>query len=224
MLFQLTRPVRGEPSIIIDELGNSTNFNSLAPCGANRPSSTSTTKGGSISTHSPRAGRTGGFRAYGQRQRHFNSLAPCGANLGRLGRRSDTLSISTHSPRAGRTAVFLYARARERIFQLTRPVRGEPAVLRSMTTIRLISTHSPRAGRTVRLIVNASQLGHFNSLAPCGANQVAPLRCRDVDKFQLTRPVRGEPGRQTGMHVHIDISTHSPRAGRTQIAYREPYL
>ena len=57
-LFQLTRPVRGEPDETIRF------FRQF-----------------SISTHSPRAGRTCQYWRAGYYQSHFNSLAPCGANL-----------------------------------------------------------------------------------------------------------------------------------------------
>ena len=57
------------------------NFNSLAPCGANRYVGGSNANGESISTHSPRAGRTFDYNIKGFVPIHFNSLAPCGANL-----------------------------------------------------------------------------------------------------------------------------------------------
>ena len=81
-LFQLTRPVRGEP----DD-------------GANKH------EGMTISTHSPRAGRTWALF----------SLSP-------------KRKISTHSPRAGRTCLLFYPKKWECAFQLTRPVRGEPSI------------------------------------------------------------------------------------------------
>ena len=78
-------------------------------------------------------------------------------------------------------------------FQLTRPVRGEPVSFRFEIVEILISTHSPRAGRTNPLNAYYWIKGHFNSLAPCGANLDGAV----IDV------------------VCFVISTHSPRAGRT---------
>ena len=123
---------------------------------------------------------------------HFNSLAPCGANP-------------------------------------TDPRAAEPA--------DEISTHSPRAGRTNLHSSIGGSNTDFNSLAPCGANRVLcaykshlptfqltrPVRGEPVDRprcvswfsFQLTRPVRGEPLSLCVRSARWRISTHSPRAGRT---------
>ena len=103
------------------------NFNSLAPCGANPHFSevphvdiqfqlTRPVWGEpcaacvritltSISTHSPRVGRTPNSTSSAGKERDFNSLAPCGANLG-----------------------ILFSTAECMTFQLTRPVWGEPAM------------------------------------------------------------------------------------------------
>ena len=40
---------------------------------------------------------------------------------------------------------------------------------------------------------------------------------RKIDTFQLTRPVRGEPVEINATRYGLEISTHSPRAGRTRI-------
>ena len=169
--FQLTRPVRGEPTV------SAMRFS--------RPL---------ISTHSPRAGRTIPLAPVVDIDDDFNSLAPCGANLLRL------LAI-----------------ALQLTFQLTRPVRGEPYLSESSTLILAISTHSPRAGRTENCLHFLNAPSHFNSLAPCGANPVCekPACCRS--SFQLTRPVRGEPIDYMVNGVPVEISTHSPRAGRTHL-------
>ena len=135
LIFQLTRPVRGEPRA---------------------------------------------RRAYLHEAGNFNSLAPCGANRAKV---------------SNATSAWL--------FQLTRPVRGEPRSVHQGVFDLRISTHSPRAGRT-RLcrtfafpFVNFNSLApcgaNFNSLAPCGANRTTTSSRRADCKFQLTRPVRGEP-------------------------------
>ena len=168
--FQLTRPVWGEPYVEILSSVAFANFNSLAPCGANPiyaylespsiPFQLTRPVWGepliahkniehlSISTHSPRVGRT---------------------NRRISGHTGDT--ISTHSPRVGRTRQ-LNASYEYRIG---------------------ISTHSPRVGRTSLTSCYALVVNDFNSLAPCGANRSCRHTCLPYNKFQLTRPVWGEP-------------------------------
>ena len=124
-------------------------------------------------------------------------------------------SISTHSPRVGRTRRAILHTFARRKFQLTRPVWGEPCP-RQLDPLSLqISTHSPRVGRTILTDDGAPAEPDFNSLAPCGAN---PRRCRRRAahcRFQLTRPVWGEPDQDIVRHRNAEISTHSPRVGRT---------
>ena len=146
--FQLTRPVWGEPSL--DQCRNIFT---------------------SISTHSPRVGRTMRFCPRLLQARNFNSLAPCGANL--------------------HLRVLI---AQKLQFQLTRPVWGEPNFNNSSFFIFLISTHSPRVGRTTAFRRRQDYLRYFNSLAPCGANHSYSVYVSDFVIFQLTRPVWGEPG------------------------------
>ena len=207
-----TPPRSGRPS-------KATNFNSLAPCGANRVENGVIAGAIKISTHSPRVGRT--IRRARGRDHH---------------------RISTHSPRVGRTDDIQKYSARRRRFQLTRPVWGEPdrfsvhrsgmpdfnslapcwanpVVLECCIIVvyfnslapcganlsdvikyvlsHKISTHSPRVGRTVNRHRSGTPTLNFNSLAPCGAN------------------LEG-----TGVNVETfnAISTHSPRVGRTTTA------
>ena len=144
----------------------------------------------------------------------FNSLAPCGANLN-----DDMRRICI------------------RIFQLTRPVWGEPLPIATDTLYDHISTHSPRVGRTFAASAKITRFANFNSLAPCGANlrvrgdlhrradfnSLAPCGanlielpfCDTTIKFQLTRPVWGEPPDGSATRLTVAISTHSPRVGRT---------
>ena len=123
---------------------------------------------------------------------NFNSLAPCGANLANSQALLTVSAISTHSPRAGRTV-------------------NDSAQFYDVD----ISTHSPRAGRTTRHHPVHTDVFDFNSLAPCGANQSRPVKIETSFTFQLTRPVRGEPDLTLGKASLCEISTHSPRAGRT---------
>ena len=145
-----------------------------------------------ISTHSPRAGRSVSPLTAWTLPFYFNSLAPCGAipNF-------DAVDI----------AILL--------FQLTRPVRGDPRWRCGERRLQDISTHSPRAGRS-RLGGGLSPVVfYFNSLAPCGAIRPTSRNHRLRPKFQLTRPVRGDPNPSLTTTHTICISTHSPRAGRS---------
>ena len=101
---------------------------------------------------------------------NFNSLAPYGANQREIG---DELMHN--------------------IFQLTRPVWGEPSEQSAQAQRSFISTHSPRMGRTLYNCVSRALYHHFNSLAPYGANLIRGLSNPAGRKFQLTRPVWGEP-------------------------------
>ena len=123
---------------------------------------------------------------------HFNSLAPCGANPANAFLAASKNQISTHSPRVGRTRVrfFLFRQC-------------------------FISTHSPRVGRTYIAQIGNDLVPNFNSLAPCGANQLLAAYNARGWAFQLTRPVWGEPNDLYACLTNTEISTHSPRVGRT---------
>ena len=82
-----------------------------------------------------------------------------------------------------------------------------------------ISTHSPRAGRTQNIFTIIFPPPNFNSLAPCGANHGMFYTGLHKPRFQLTRPVRGEPQETARYFSATRISTHSPRAGRTPLRY-----
>ena len=192
LVFQLTRPVWGEPRLQIrlahtfyisthsPRVGRTQspaltkhthpNFNSLAPCGANPLPYFIGYLPYSISTHSPRVGRTPALLVETNEYPDFNSLAPCGANQ----------KVSELCPKLLK-------------FQLTRPVWGEPR--RQQVCVRI--------------------LHYFNSLAPCGANLHCDLLALVQRPFQLTRPVWGEPQILINKTRMKKISTHSPRVGRT---------
>ena len=124
------------------------NFNSLAPCGANLshislslilrsfqltrpvwgepPSTAGSSAATSISTHSPRVGRTPPPPPIISTTTHFNSLAPCGANHARGGTRYREIIISTHSPRVGRTLRQIIRRKRNRDFNSLAPCGANP--------------------------------------------------------------------------------------------------
>ena len=78
-------------------------------------------------------------------------------------------------------------------------------------------------GRTERVPAGAVPRLHFNSLAPCGANPSSSGTAIGISTFQLTRPVWGEPVRDFAAVVQADISTHSPRVGRTSVNDAKPF-
>ena len=109
-----------------------------------------------------------------------------------------------------------------------------------MRNVTYISTHSPRVGRTFEEAILNRKVDDFNSLAPCGANHETTIPYLRQRRFQLTRPVWGEPVTRkgttcrrrhfnslapcganpfssAGMPTYLSISTHSPRVGRTHL-------
>ena len=168
--FQLTRPVWGEPRCQAAEQRPAEYFNSLAPCGANQSVETLLRNKRNISTHSPRVGRTAGRGGRMVLQRYFNSLAPCGANH----------DAREHARQRGHFNSLAPCGANHRRYGQNR--RSAP-----------ISTHSPRVGRTRTPERRGHADLHFNSLAPCGANHASIEECLQRLEFQLTRPVWGEP-------------------------------
>ena len=140
--------MRGEPNSARRRICRQEYFNSLAPCGANRECTYTLTTCILFQLTRPVRGEPGDHIRFGIRLCNFNSLAPCGANL----RHDRTYAVAA-------------------TFQLTRPVRGEPIPRDITLDIVIISTHSPRAGRTTPVSGRNERHAHFNSLAPCGANQ-----------------------------------------------------
>ena len=61
--------------------------------------------------------------------------------------------------------------------------------------------------------------GYFNSLAPRGAILTTINIIRAAPAFQLTRPARGDPSYRISDRQHTEISTHSPREGRSSVTY-----
>ena len=145
--FQLTRPVWGEPYFrqdgevyceisthsprvgrtVMDRntVSHFSDFNSLAPCGANQNIVWSNNCLPQFQLTRP---------VWGEPLIFFVVVA--------------VRVISTHSPRVGRTPSLLIAEGLSIQFQLTRPVWGEPLSSLLRLNARLISTHSPRVGRT----------------------------------------------------------------------------
>ena len=190
-VFQLTRPVWGEPQRRQTRITAS-----------------------HISTHSPRVGRTTPLFADVLNVANFNSLAPCGANPDKGETTLNRRNFNSLAP-CGANPLHPHQVRLLSQFQLTRPVWGEPSIKCTSTRHFMISTHSPRVGRTAVYNDAARQSTHFNSLAPCGANHDCKTHLPSRTTFQLTRPVWGEPLRNIDRNTLSTISTHSPRVGRT---------
>ena len=124
---------------------------------------------------------------------NFNSLAPCGANPLRI------CLISGGSP-----------------FQLTRPVWGEPAAAIINIDATAISTHSPRVGRTDQTYLTSHDRYISTHSPRVGRTDLLLVDLLDPQRFQLTRPVWGEPWKGEIEDLTAQISTHSPRVGRTR--------
>ena len=125
------------------------------------------------------------------------------------------LIISTHSPRVGRTILVSLALAKMTHFNSLAPCGANRIVIDRYIDRSAISTHSPRVGRTPKRSIAFCMDIYFNSLAPCGANRKRRANWKTYTEFQLTRPVWGEPLPEMDPTLNDDISTHSPRVGRT---------
>ena len=172
-----------------------------------------------------------------RQQFRFNSLAPRGANPERFSsirsQRQFQLTrpaggepfivnasgviepVSTHSPRGGRTNSSPPLPRLRRSFNSLAPRganRGHGYLSKWTCTV---STHSPRGGRTSCSFSFFTLGSGFNSLAPRGANRARGLHSYRFRQFQLTRPAGGEPCRIKSIRCCWQVSTHSPRGGRT---------
>ena len=147
--FQSTRPVRGETFSIADLHQVATDFNPLAPCGA-RPSCSLTSMD----------------------SRKFQSTRPVRGETRHRGQKVFFNGISIHSPRAGRDICRPVYDIVLLLFQSTRPVRGETLLRMSKAGEWRISIHSPRAGRDWCARSSGRSIRYFNPLAPCGARRI----------------------------------------------------
>ena len=82
------------------------NFNSLAPCGANLGDVFTRIDRNGISTHSPRVGRTALFCSAFVTLSKFQLTRPVWGEPSITAQLVDEYGISTHSPRVGRTLPF----------------------------------------------------------------------------------------------------------------------
>ena len=116
-------------------------------------------------------------------------------------------------PSRGETVQGYVKRIKE-LFQSTRPSRGETHGGPQRAGAYGISIHSPLAGRDDGGAVSQAGGGDFNPLAPRGARHGTDRGRLKADLFQSTRPSRGETMEEKAMNESMEISIHSPLAGR----------
>ena len=92
---------------------------------------------------------------------------------------------------------------------------GEPGGKMEHYRVIIISTHSPRVGRTSTVRSRRSYRSISTHSPRVGRTPDCTSTSTTRDKFQLTRPVWGEPVKQIVTTPRVPISTHSPRVGRT---------
>ena len=168
--FQLTRPVRGEPRLTSPTVSYRPKFQLTRPVRGEPNRRRNRQKSTCISTHSPRAGRTGTGGSAALNGTDFNSLAPCGANLELRRQFFDRVDISTHSPRAGRTYMSCTA----------------------FLSLYHFNSLAP-CGANLRSSLACLLVGSFQLTRPVRGEPRRRRRRRGAAGFQLTRPVRGEP-------------------------------
>ena len=126
---------------------------------------------------------------------NFYSHAPCGTWLYCVSATRTPTWISTHTPLAGRDTV-------------------EPCTY--WFRVR-ISTHTPLAGRDYTRTIYSCRLLYFYSHAPYGTWQGFLQSEGLVLTFLLTRPLRDVTWLEDTDPEYINISTHTPLAGRDLI-------
>ena len=146
----------------------------------------------SISIHSPLAGRDQGRVYWCERWDYFNPLAPRGARLG-------------DAQLLGKLG----------LFQSTRPSRGETGCSRcAQASGQDFNPLAPRGARPGMMLADNTNRKDFNPLAPRGARRPRNGIWRRWKSFQSTRPSRGETLPYQGRQFSLEISIHSPLAGR----------
>ena len=96
------------------------------------------------------------------------------------------------------------------------PLAGRDAYADDVKILSIISTHTPLAGRDLGGMENSSYDIRFLLTRP---SRDVTLRKRwnlKFPKFLLTRPSRDVTKRHTQLIQFIEISTHTPLAGRDQ--------
>ena len=121
-----------------------------------------------ISTHTPLAGRDGGFWNSGDGANDFYSHAPRGArrNVEIVGRIA--INFYSHAPRGARR-MWLILKNRTGPISTHTPLAGRDPQTGNFWCYQKISTHTPLAGRDLLALLLFFSLRNFYSHAPRGA-------------------------------------------------------
>ena len=148
---------------------------------------------------------------------HFYSHAPRGARPKAVGRAKNYASISTHTPLAGRDMNGLVNLKVLLTFLLTRPSRGATNDFFARLPLDVhFYSHAPRGARLIQRL-SCKRQTYFYSHAPRGARRESISVIPSLILFLLTRPSRGATRTPFSSITAMNISTHTPLAGRDQM-------
>ena len=263
--FQSTRPLRGAtldqiaaristPRISIHAplagrdtntciyIGNTTNFNPRAPCGARPVMARSYNQYKPFQSTRPLRGATAVGDAGCVHSRDFNPRAPCGARRP-ADRRARPRAISIHAPLAGRdtvkqhmtrstgfqstrplrgaTSLMSVTQPRRPAFQSTRPLRGATRLQVAQAVQRAISIHAPLAGRDIWAYIVAG-FTPISIHAPLAGRDIQLyFFCFDLKNFNPRAPCGARLSGCIQFHHLRGISIHAPLAGRDHVGRAE---
>ena len=127
-------------------------------------------------------------------------------------------SISTHTPLAGRDSADCIDERIQRISTHT-PLAGRDRLIALGKTEGLdFYSHAPCGARPCSQYARAHS-EHFYSHAPCGARRMDTTCWSRTMAFLLTRPLRGATFANLGEQPVLNISTHTPLAGRDDLDF-----
>ena len=198
VIFQSTRPLRGET--LPDRVRHHAYqvFNPLAPCGARHAGSNMAYAVYVFSIHSPLAGRdqTGWYHKC--KVSGFQSTRPLrGETEARMAFVLTAINFSIHSPLAGRDHQQQGNHQRHGIFNPLAPCGARHTTKKKLGRNFDFSIHSPLAGRDTGSAPSGGRKAVFNPLAPCGARPSGVSSLPSSKIFQSTRPLRGETRRRS---------------------------
>ena len=232
--FLLTRPSRGATDYSLDAIMASlisthtplagrdkrrnhnkrlmNNFYSHAPRGARPRVTLNFFSYSNFYSHAPRGARPGVVGAF-NRAYDFYSHAPRGARHTMIESLRLTDNFYSHAPRGARRLPTKIRMPPSQISTHT-PLAGRDSSLPFLRREISISTHTPLAGRDILRFCHCPLLHYFYSHAPRGARPPCGTVHFTNTRFLLTRPSRGATTVLVIDFDRLDISTHTPLAGR----------
>ena len=217
MIFQSTRPVRGETAGYRG-WDRRTGISIHSPrAGRDVLSRRQPDAGLSISIHSPRAGRDPRSSTESAICSTFQSTRPVRGETFQPQADLQDPAISIHSPRAGRDRHRSGSTGGRQDISIHSPRAGrDRKIPRRNQSACNFNPLAPCGARRAPFLTPSASPRHFNPLAPCGARLMEASHKRMNLRFQSTRPVRGETTGLSAYYSQHPISIHSPRAGRDQ--------